>query len=220
MKIDMHIHSRYSPDSRMGLKEILKAAKKAGLSWIAITDHNSIEGSLSAARERVEGVRVLRGIEVSTSHGHILGYGIGEGVRRDMTPEETVERIRALGGVASIAHPDRFWSGIGMARAEVLDADLIEAFNSRTSARGNRAAERLAIKRRLPSTAGSDAHGFEFIGKGVLMVEQETETEDELIHLILHGDGKAGGEGRTLGGGLRYAAKCVREWAGRGFKRI
>jgi predicted metal-dependent phosphoesterase TrpH len=220
MKIDMHVHSRYSPDSKMGPRDIVKAAKKIGLSWVAITDHYSIEGSLNAKREETDGVRVLRGIEVSTSHGHILGYGIKEGVRRDMPPEETVERIRELGGVASIAHPDRFWSGVGVERAKALDTDLIETFNSRTSARGNRMAERIAIQREKPMTAGSDAHDLDHIGKGLLILDQEPETEDELIHLLLNGDGRTAGESRTIGNTIRYAANCVGEWAGRGFRRI
>lgn len=220
MKLDLHVHSRYSPDSKMDPLGILKAAKKAGLTWVSITDHNNVEGSLAAMRERVDGVRVLPGVEVSTSEGHILGYGIKENVRRDMSPEETIQKIRDLGGIASIAHPDRFWSGIGMTKAEKLDTDLIETFNARTSERGNRIAERLAIKRELPATAGSDAHALHYVGKGHLVIDQEIETVEQLIHLMLNGDGKGQGESRTFGSSIRYAAKCVSEWASRGFKRI
>ncbi len=39
----IHIHTTHS-DGTSTIKEIAKAAKKAGLEWIIITDHNNLKG--------------------------------------------------------------------------------------------------------------------------------------------------------------------------------
>ena len=46
MKYDLHIHSKYSSDGIMDVKDIMKIAIKRGLNGIAITDHNTIKGGL------------------------------------------------------------------------------------------------------------------------------------------------------------------------------
>jgi len=44
MKIDLHIHSKYSSDGVLELLEIVRIAKGRGLDGVAITDHNTIRG--------------------------------------------------------------------------------------------------------------------------------------------------------------------------------
>lgn len=220
MRLDMHIHSRYSEDSRMEVREIIRTAHRRGIAWIAITDHNSILGALRALRENMRDVHILPGVEVSTSKGHILAYGVREGIERGLSPEDTVECIRALGGLASIAHPRRFWSGVGEKVSLGLDTDLIEVHNARTSAQGNAAASGIAERRGLPGSAGSDAHEYVSVGRGVLVLEGEVETEDDLIARLRKGEGRPAGESRTLIRSVQYASKCVSGWALRGFRRI
>ena len=45
--VDMHIHTEYSSDCFMSVKEIIKYAKKLNIG-VAITDHNEIEGAIRA----------------------------------------------------------------------------------------------------------------------------------------------------------------------------
>jgi len=47
---DLHIHSKYSKDSINDPKWIIKIAKNKGLNGVAITDHNTIKGSLVAKK--------------------------------------------------------------------------------------------------------------------------------------------------------------------------
>ncbi|MGD9302646.1 MAG: PHP domain-containing protein, partial [Desulfobacterales bacterium] len=47
--IDLHIHSTAS-DGSLTPSEILRQAQKLGLAAIAITDHDSLEGSKAAVR--------------------------------------------------------------------------------------------------------------------------------------------------------------------------
>ncbi|MGI6442540.1 MAG: PHP domain-containing protein [Synergistaceae bacterium] len=77
--IDMHIHSTHS-DGSYSVEEIVKAAKKRGLSLISLTDHDTTSGVASFMKEcKKQGVNALSGIELSADESfmlHILGYRI------------------------------------------------------------------------------------------------------------------------------------------------
>ena len=77
--IDLHVHTTAS-DGTASPAEAVKLAKVAGLSAIAITDHDTVSGYAEAAEAgEALGVEVIPGIEISTKYGravHILGYYI------------------------------------------------------------------------------------------------------------------------------------------------
>ncbi|MFC1722784.1 PHP domain-containing protein, partial [Nanoarchaeota archaeon] len=72
---DLHIHSKYSPAAmyrgyacRSEIRDILKFAKKRGLSAVAITDHDRIAGCLEALKlGKKMGITVVPGIEVTSA---------------------------------------------------------------------------------------------------------------------------------------------------------
>ena len=78
-RIDLHVHTSAS-DSTASPAEAVRLAKEAGLSAIAITDHDTVSGYAEAAEAgKKYGVEVVPGIEISTKYGravHILGYYI------------------------------------------------------------------------------------------------------------------------------------------------
>ena len=78
-KADLHTHTTAS-DGQYTPIELVQMAKAQGLSAIAITDHDTMDGLREAAQagERY-GLRVIPGIELSAKEYptfHILGYGI------------------------------------------------------------------------------------------------------------------------------------------------
>jgi len=80
MPADLHIHSNAS-DGILSPSEIVKIAKKRGLSAISITDHDSVEGLDEAiAISKKIGLNFVPGIELSAESEewdlHILGYFI------------------------------------------------------------------------------------------------------------------------------------------------
>jgi len=85
VNIDLHIHSSAS-DGTLSSSEILIQARKQNLGAIAITDHDSIEGSRKAICAGIPPpLKFLTGVEISTTPPpgffcsgsfHILGYGI------------------------------------------------------------------------------------------------------------------------------------------------
>ena len=97
LRIDLHTHTHYSADSNAGLEDIIAAVRRRGLDAIAVTDHNKIEGALRL-REMAP-FMVIVGEEVRTREGEIIGLFLSEVVPPDLSPEETVDRIEAQGGV-------------------------------------------------------------------------------------------------------------------------
>ena len=79
--VDLHIHST-SSDGKFSPEEIVRKAAEAGLSVIAITDHDSVDGIAPALEEaqKYPRLRMIPGIEISTfvpkGEVHVLGYFI------------------------------------------------------------------------------------------------------------------------------------------------
>jgi predicted metal-dependent phosphoesterase TrpH len=212
MKLDLHIHSAYSRDASASAVDIVRKCKSFGLDGLAITDHNEIKGSLEAfAIAASEGVVVVRGVEISAIEGHVIALGVKELIPRGLSVHDTVDTIRAAGGIAIAAHPGRFPSGIGMKRAMGMDFDAIEILNGGSSKRSNSRARAVAERRKLPVTAGSDAHSIEQVGKAWTVFESSS-NEDDVIQAIAHGRCSVGGRSRTAGEGARYSIETLVEW--------
>jgi predicted metal-dependent phosphoesterase TrpH len=75
--VDLHLHSTAS-DGALPPEAVVRAARDAGLSAIALTDHDTVGGVAAAQREgEALGVRVIAGVELSAHDGkdevHLLG---------------------------------------------------------------------------------------------------------------------------------------------------
>jgi len=116
--VDLHIHSTAS-DGTLSPAEILAKAQELNLKAIAITDHDTIDGSKRLLAEGIPpGIQFLTGVEISTNplpafpmpgSLHILGYGFHLGdarlnqslnrlqeARRNRNPQ-IIERLNRLG---------------------------------------------------------------------------------------------------------------------------
>jgi 3',5'-nucleoside bisphosphate phosphatase len=110
--VDLHMHSTASDGSRAPA-DVVRAAKKARLAAIALTDHDSVAGVAEARVAGEElGVRVITGVELSAVEGetetHLLGLHLrdasllerGLGELREMRTrraEQIVQRLNGLG---------------------------------------------------------------------------------------------------------------------------
>ena len=61
------------------------------------------------AKTRNTDILAIPSIEISSSLGHILGFGCEENIPRDLSPQETIDRIHDLGGLAIVPHPYCFY---------------------------------------------------------------------------------------------------------------
>lgn len=185
VKIDLHIHTNYS-DGTDSPEELIRQAEKIGLDGLGITDHDTF-GGLHKALEIETDLIIVPGIEISTSKGHILAYGVTDGeFEMGLTPKETVDIIHRNGGIAVAAHPfDYVRYGI---KDEIfkINIDAVEVINACiTFKHFNKMAFEAALKLDLPMTAGSDGHSLEEIGKAWTDFLVEPETWQDVISMIL-----------------------------------
>ena len=123
-----HVHSTAS-DGRGSAWDIAQAAKKAGLSFVILTDHNLTE---PPAPHYEDGVLLIHGTELSTAQGHLVRLGGW----RPLTPGElhgkSLQKVVELGGIGFIAHPVQSkmpwtdWNGAGAAAGlELYSSDTM-----------------------------------------------------------------------------------------------
>ncbi|MGB9815079.1 MAG: PHP domain-containing protein [Thermoplasmata archaeon] len=211
MKFDIHIHSKYSEDGIMEPEEIVRIAQKKGFDGIAITDHNSMEAYRNIRSSQIE---IIKGVEVSSCCGHILAIGIQEEIKRGLSVDETIDKIREQGGIAIAAHPYRYWSGLGEKNILNKRFDAIEILNGRSFKKDNLRAESLAKRMNLPGTGGSDAHFPYEIGKAWIEVNEDP------IDAIRNNNLKVKGDSRNLMETFVYVYRSISLWAMRGFRKI
>ncbi len=108
LKGDTHMHTTNS-DGRYTAMELAQKAKKKGLDFIMITDHNNNLEDLPMPQ--VSGLTVIRGLELTNYRGHMNLYGVGkpyDGSFAINSKEEFFKRTsQALerGALISINHP-------------------------------------------------------------------------------------------------------------------
>ncbi len=112
-RIDLHLHTTHS-DGSVSPAEVLRLAHKAGITALAITDHDIVSGIPDAISTGAElGIEIIPGVEISSCVGnselHILGYCMDwqnpELIRRlaalrisrHIRNPQIIERLRALG---------------------------------------------------------------------------------------------------------------------------
>jgi len=199
MKFDPHIHSIYSGDARSKPMDIIKQAMKIGLDAIAISDHNSIEGSKIAIEiaKKMDNFLVIPSIEISSTKGHILGFGVEAIIPKDLSPVETIEKIHEEGGIAIIPHPfSPYREGLFFKHKDTLkklvkskksSIEGLEVLNARyIFGYSNSKSNKLANKYNLAKIGASDSHFIESIGNCYTEIEDidSEATVDDVIEAI------------------------------------
>ncbi|UCE27736.1 MAG: PHP domain-containing protein [Candidatus Coatesbacteria bacterium] len=151
--IDLHTHTTAS-DGSYTPAELVSMAADAGLSAIAITDHDTVAGNAEALEAGPPcGVEVVPGVEISVNHGgpsyHVLGYFIDyehepllsslESIRRfrDERNHKIVAKLNELGMSVTLTEIDAEARGESVGRPHVAAvllrkgyvADTQEAFD-------------------------------------------------------------------------------------------
>lgn len=169
--VELHCHTYRSKDSLMLPDRLLEHCRRRKIDRVAITDHNSIDGALEA--QSLDPGRVIVGEEIMTDRGELLGYFLSECVPPGLTPQETIERLRAQGAIISVSHPfdsarKGSWDEADL-RQILASVDAIETFNARVWTRGaNDRAQALADEVGIPGTVGSDAHAYLEVGRALM----------------------------------------------------
>lgn len=176
----------------------MRRCRKAGVTCVAVTDHNTVRGGLEVKRiveeRRIEGLKVIVGEEVRSADGEILGLFLSEDIRRGLPAEETIEAIKAQGGIVGVPHPfDSLRSALDYERMKALVGriDFIESYNARIVFRDhNKKAGRFAAEHGKPVSAASDAHSPREIGRAYIDIPDFEGPQEFLAALA---EGRIGG---------------------------
>ena len=219
MKADLHVHTMFSKDGRTTMEELLEYAERMGIGCIGWTNHDDFR-THELLRDNVRVTPTLEE-EVSSTEGHIIALGIDRQIPRDLSIQETIDRIHEAGGYAFAAHPYRWWSGLGEKNTLAYPFDGIEARNGRSVPSANRRSERLAKSVGKPMTAGSDAHTPRHIGEGYVEVPDDLKTWQEVVEYIMRNEAPVvSSDSRHAKETLKYGTKSITEWLMRGCKKM
>lgn len=177
-RLDLHNHTRYSCDGSLSPLGLLERARDRGIHCLAVTDHETLEGAeacaaLVAADSTLP--RVIPGVEVRTQVGEVIGLFIEREVTPDLPLSQTVEAIRAQGGLVYLPHPfDTLRRGAIRPEAREAAAslaDIVEVVNGRSLwADHDQQAFLLADRLGKAPGAGSDAHYPGEVGRSYIEV--------------------------------------------------
>ena len=152
-------------------------ADKKNLDLIAITDHDTIQGAKEATKIASEfKVKVIKGEEIETKEGHLIGIFIEEVIAPGKPILDTIREIHNQRGLAIIPHPlARFSRGVSLNTLFRVfkEADGIEVFNASWLGWINQK----KIKKfnsqifKLAPIGGSDAHIVRQVGRAYTIFE-------------------------------------------------
>ena len=189
LSIDFHTHTVVSKDSLTSPARLVEVARRKGLERVVVTDHNSLAGARAA--QCMDPELIILGEEIMTTKGEILASFMTEEIPAQLTPLETIRRLREQGAFISVSHPFDSWRNGAWKLEDLLEiaplVDAIEVLNARcTAALDNQKAAEFALLQHLAGTAGSDAHAAFELGKAHLLVP-DFEGADGLRKVIRQG---------------------------------
>ena len=184
LRVDLHLHSRYSHDSRTSLDDLIARSRECKLDRIALTDHNIVDGALELARLAPE--LAIVGEEAKTREGEVIGLFITGRLPPYARPEEVMDFVHEMGGLTYVPHPfDRYRAHFRAERmVELTDRiDIIEVHNPWCDAAANAAAARIAADLGKVAATGSDAHSAHELGRSWMEMEAYAGVADFLAKL-------------------------------------
>ena len=137
----IHVHTKAS-DGSGTVAEVMQAAEKANLSFIAITDHNVSMTETDLAEDPPD-LPIISGVELGTTAGHFLALGIPPSWIPPKTKDDR-ELLAAAGSVGALRilahpfHPHTPWTDWNTS-----DFDAMEIWNEDAAWRQNNILELL-----------------------------------------------------------------------------
>jgi predicted metal-dependent phosphoesterase TrpH len=207
-RADLHCHSRFSVfkyfrrantrDCYNAPEDVYRVAKERGMSYVTLTDHDSIDGALYILNKNPDLQDFFIGEEVETyfpetgQRIHIGVWNLTEAQHREiqrlrpnireLVPYMKSERL--LFGVNHLFQNYRMKNVAGRYIAEILDMfDVFEVLNGAMASFHNKMVQQLVAHvqqehgRRVSMVGGSDAHTLKHVAKVHTVSKGETVSE-------------------------------------------
>jgi predicted metal-dependent phosphoesterase TrpH len=172
---------------------MVERALAIGLTHLAITDHERIDGAMRAIEAAGDRLAVIIGEEVRSYDGDLIGLFLDTAVPPGLSAAETATAIREQGGIVGLPHPFDSYRASGGSRAGGATAaleelaslvDYVEVHNARAYREANPMAAAYAARHDLPGVASSDAHTIMELGVASTLLAGPFRTAAELRELL------------------------------------
>ncbi len=185
--VDLHTHTRFFHGNDgeptwfdpIGARLLTSIARWRGLDGLALTNHDYFRPYASG-----HPIVSLPGVEVSSTHGHILVIGPDpptDTTPGELTPNQVVDIAHERGCAAILAHPHR--NSSVSETGTTLDAVELNGKHPQHRPKVERLAERL----NLPIVAGSDAHYPFEVGRAYTEIDVTDLTPEAVVDAIREG---------------------------------
>ena len=184
--VDLHLHTRASFDCLSAPAAVARTAAERGLTHIAITDHDRIDGALEARAAAPDGLVVIVGEEVRSREGDLICLFLDRAIPPGLSAADTIAAARDQGGLVGLPHPFDRARG-SLLRDPAMQAllplvDWVEVHNARVMiGDGNERAATLASEHAIPGVAVSDAHSLIEIGVAYTALDGDPSTPEGLV---------------------------------------
>jgi predicted metal-dependent phosphoesterase TrpH len=195
--VDLHTHSSASFDSLSRPAKMIDKAVQQGITHLAITDHERIDGAQRAVELAGDRLQIIVGEEIRTRDGDMLGLFLERAIAPGLSAADTAAAIREQGGLVGLPHPFDSYRSSGGSKAgeggQKLDelatiVDYVETHNARAYRDANPLAGAFADRHGLPGVASSDAHSVMEIGIATTALPGAFSTAEELRALLPHAE--------------------------------
>lgn len=197
--VDLHVHSVFSPDSSITIKDIVNRATKNGIDIVCITDHSIFDDNieLEAISKTEKYPIIIRGVELATDNGELIIFGLKndfwEDLKKNMellpSAQKVIDAVNDFNGVTIWAHPFRDYisQNYNTDYSSFKGINILEGFNGRNTKKENSLAINYAKANNFRITGGSDAHRSSNIGRCLTLFKNNIKTEVELINELKNG---------------------------------
>lgn len=178
--LETHCHTKYSKDSMLSFFLLYLKCKICKIDYIAITEHNNIQGAIQFKKYCVKkkaSIHVIIGEEIMTSQGEVIGLFLHDEIPSGLTCNETIDLIKKQNGIVYIPHPyDEKRSKTVLVEECIKNnayrIDCIECYNGRNISESYEFKQNdIADKYGLTKVIGSDAHTIWEIGRNYMLVD-------------------------------------------------
>jgi predicted metal-dependent phosphoesterase TrpH len=202
--LDLHTHSIKSDDGRAKVDNYCQwiRSKNLPIDGFVLTEHRQFDlESDYAALAADFGLCILKGAEVETEYGHVLVFGVSEGLYAEfdfsaigLSLADVLAAADKHGAIATPCHPGR--PRVGMfAHTESLGVPagvrIVEIFNGGSRENEDQIAIDNARELGYLGIGGSDSHIVSHIGRCATRFSQPIETEQDLVAALRRGDFEA-----------------------------
>ncbi|TXT63488.1 MAG: hypothetical protein BAJALOKI3v1_360014 [Promethearchaeota archaeon] len=178
--IDTHIHLEGRSSCSVLPAQRLYGNLSPRLDGICITDHWVLK---EYKKFSLTEFKVFFGVELRSTEGDILAYGLDMLPSQDLTTKQMINFIHMHNGVAVAAHP---FSNRHLAFHDAVfnyNFDAIE-INGAIGKKSNELAKQAAISMNLPMTGGSDAHSVEQLNSIATHFDTKIESVRDIVNAI------------------------------------